>query len=453
MTLLSQGLSVDEAYLRSTPLSRAMYERACRVMPGGTTRTSIYFEPYPLYIEDGAGCRIRDVDGTERLDLICNYTAMILGHAHPGVVAAVQEQVAKGTSFASANTVEVDFATLLCERVPSFDLVRFTNSGTEATMLALRVARACTGRSKVAFIEGGYHGSHDFAQVSTTPDLALAGPGHEPVAVSDSAGVPTTVLDHAVILPFNDVEAAERLLTRHRHELAAVIVEPIIGSGGCIPAEPGYLEALRDLTTSFGMLLVFDEVISFRAGPGGAQERYGVTPDLTTLGKLLGGGLPVAAFGGRGEFMEVLDPRRPTPMPHAGSFNGHPLGMAAGLATLERLTPDVYDELNANGDHLRTRLRALLASHRVTAQVTGDASLFTIHFTSGPVRNHRDVRAGDAAQTRRFLIGLINHGVLLNQHCMGALSTPVGRAEIDEFIAAADGVLAESWSNGVLIGV
>ena len=443
MTMTSTALSVEEEYLRRTPGSLACYAQAARYMPGGTTRTSVFVQPYPLYLDRGRGCRVLDVDGTERLDLISNYSAMILGHAHPATVRAVQQQIERGSAFGAANPLEVELAELLCQRVPSMEQVRFTNSGTEATMFAMRVARAYTGRSRIARIEGGYHGSHDYAQVSTRPELSVAGPAHSPTPIADSIGVPSDVVESAVVLPFNDAEAAERILGQHRDQVAALIVEPILGSGGCIPAEPGYLEALRAITRRLGILLIFDEVISFRVAPGGVQQLANVTPDLTTLGKLVGGGLPVAAFGGRADVMSVLDPGRPGSVPHAGSFNGNPLGMAAGLATLKELTPSVYEDLNEKGEWIRRRLRQLFANHGVAAQITGTASLFNIHFTDRPVRNHRDTRVADPERVRLFVLALINHGVLLNQRCMGALSTAVGMSELVQFLDCVDRVLTE----------
>src|SRR4029077_1316541 len=284
-------------YRRTTPGSRALHEKAVAVMPGGTTRTTTYFDPYPLYIERGDGSRVWDVDGTERLDMLGNYTAMILGHAHPKVVEAIRRQAGRGTGFAAANPLEVELATLLCERVPSLDAVRFCNSGTEATMFAMRLARAFTGRPKIARIEGGYHGTHDYAEVSTHPEPADAGPADHPLARPDSIGTPRSALEDTVVLPFNNPDAVELILREQGDRVAAVILEPIIGAGGVIAATAEFIDRLRAVTRELGMLLIFDEVISLRLAPGGAQQLYGVTPDLTTMGKIIGGGLPVAAFG------------------------------------------------------------------------------------------------------------------------------------------------------------
>ena len=412
-------------------------------MPGGTTRTTTYFDPYPLYITRGEGCRIWDADGIERIDMLGNYTAMILGHAHPKVVEAIRKQAALGTGFAAANPVEVQLAELLCERVPSLEAVRFCNSGTEATMFAMRLARAFTGRPKIARIEGGYHGTHDYAEVSTHPDVDRAGPPDAPTAQADSIGTPGWALEQTVVLPFNNPEAAEAIIRREAGGLAAVILEPIIGAGGVIAATPDYLERLRSVTAELSILLIFDEVISLRVAPGGAQELYGVMPDLTTLGKIIGGGLPVAAFGGRADVMELLDPRRQPNLAQGGTYNGNPLGMAAGLAAMTELTPDVYVDLNRKGARVCEQLTEVLATHGVRAQVNGVGSLFAIHFTDKPVVDYRTKASSDQKVTHEFFLGLVNHGVLIAPRAMGSLSTPMEEGDLDRFIDAVDAVVGE----------
>src|SRR5689334_8832828 len=420
-------------------------------MPGGTTRTTTYFEPYPLYIERGVGCRVWDADGTERIDMIGNYTSMILGHAHPKVVEAIERQAARGTGFAAANPVEIELATLLCERVPSLDAVRFCNSGTEATMFAMRLARAFTGRPKIARIEGGYHGTHDHAEVSTHPTVAEAGPPDAPVARPDSIGTPRWAVEQTVVLPFNNPDAAEAILRRHPKEIAAVILEPVIGAGGVIAATPEYLRRLRSITRELGMLLIFDEVISLRVAPGGAQQMYGVTPDLTTMGKIIGGGLPVAAFGGRADVMELLDPRREGSIAQGGTYNGNPLGMAAGMAAMTELTPGVYEELNRKGARVAEMLVEVFASHDVPVQVNSAGSLFALHFTDRPVVDYRGVASSDKRRARDFFLAMVNHGVLLAPRGMGALSTVMGEDELRQFVDAVDASVAElkpRWEAG-----
>jgi glutamate-1-semialdehyde 2,1-aminomutase len=446
----------EKVYRLTTPTSRALHARAVKVMPGGTTRTTTYFDPYPLYIDRGEGCRIWDADGTERIDMLGNYSAMILGHAHPKVVEAINKQAARGTAFAAANPIEVELATLLCERVPSLDLVRFCNSGTEATMFAMRLARSFTGRPKIARIEGGYHGTHDSAEVSTHPSPADAGPAERPIARPDSIGTPQWVLDSSVILPFNNPDAAERILRAEGDHVAAVILEPIIGAGGVIAATADFIQRLRTVTRELGMLLIFDEVISLRVAPGGAQQLYGVTPDLTTMGKIIGGGLPVAAFGGRADVMELMDPRREPNLPQGGTYNGNPLGMAAGVAALKELTPDVYEALNRKGARIKDQLTEVFASHGMPAQVNGVGSLFAIHFTDIPVTDYRTKATSNEKITHEFFLALVNHGVLMAPRAMGALSTPMAEHDLQEFVDAVDAVIAEQlprWqANGSLDG-
>jgi glutamate-1-semialdehyde 2,1-aminomutase len=444
----------EQVYRRTTLSSHALHERAVKAMPGGTTRTTTYFKPYPLYIDRGEGCRIWDVDGTERIDLLGNYTAMILGHAHPKVVEAIQKQAARGTAFAAANPIEVELATLLCERVPSLELVRFCNSGTEATMFAMRLARAFSGRPKIARIEGGYHGTHDYAEVSTHPAPADAGATDRPIATADSIGTPDWALRDTVVLPFNNPDAAERILREEAGNVAAVILEPIIGAGGVIASTHEFLERLRSVTRELGMLLIFDEVISLRVAAGGAQQLYGVTPDLTTLGKIIGGGLPVAAFGGRADVMELMDPRRAPNLPQGGTYNGNPLGMAAGVAAMKELTPDVYEELNRKGARVKDQLTEVFASHAMPAQVNSAGSLLAIHFTDVPVVDYRTKATSNPTITHDFFLALVNHGVLMAPRAMGALSTPMAERDIQAFVDAVDAVLEEQvprWrSNGSL---
>ena len=304
-------------------------------------------------------------------------------------------------------------------------------------MFAMRLARAFTGRPKIARMEGGYHGTHDQAEVSTHPALSEAGPPDAPVALPDSVGTPRWAVEQTVVLPYNNPDAAEAILRREGSQVAAVILEPVIGAGGVIAATPEFLRRLRSLTQELGMLLIFDEVISLRVAPGGAQQLYGVTPDLTTMGKIIGGGLPVAAFGGRADVMEMLDPRREGSIAQGGTYNGNPLGMAAGLAAMNELTPDVYEELNRKGARVAEMLVEVFASHSVPVQVNSVGSLFALHFTDRPVVDYRGVAGSDQKRTRDFFLALVNHGVLLAPRGMGALSELKPRWEAGEPTARA----------------
>jgi glutamate-1-semialdehyde 2,1-aminomutase len=420
VTEVAAGLTVKDEYLRLTAGSRTLFQRSVGSLPGGNTRTTIHQDPYPVYVVRGEGCRVTDVDGVERIDFINNYTSLVLGHCHPRVVEAVRRQVGTLMSVAAPSELEVELAETIRGRLPSVELVRFANSGTEATMLALRGARAFTGRSTIATFAAGYHGSHDYAAaIPAVAGVPAGGPG-----------IPEAVARTVVVAPYDDVEGTRAALEPHLEDLAAVIVEPVLGAGGVIPASTAFLSYLRELTRDAGALLVFDEVIAFRLGYHGAQGRLGVTPDLTTLGKIVGGGLPVGAFGGRAEVMELFDPRSPNRIPHGGTFNANPLTAAAGLATLAEMTPDRYEQLEALAIDLVARVEGLMAEAGVEGHVTRAGSLFNLHFA-------------DAGLTPELHLALLTHGVLLTPRGMGCLSTPMTSAEIEEFVDATRRSLAD----------
>jgi glutamate-1-semialdehyde 2,1-aminomutase len=434
--------AVVERYREANRRSLELNERARAVLPGGITRTSVYFDPYPPYMERGEGCLIYDVDGNARIDFSNNYTALILGHCPPPVVAAVQAQVARGSAFAAPTRHEIDLAELIVRRVPSVERVRFASSGTEAVMFALRLARAFSGRRKIAKAEGGFHGTSEYASVSVSPDLTRAGASQAPASMPAARGVPDSIVEDVVVFPFNHLEATEALLRRHQHDLAAVIIEPVMGSAGMVPAQRDYLARLREITARLGILLILDEIITLRLAPGGAQSLYGIAPDLTVMGKIIGGGYPVAAFGGRADIMALLDPvgGRP-PIPQSGTFNGNPVGMVAGAATLDALTPAAYDRLNAMGDDLRQRLTGMFARRGVRAQITGMGSLLNLHFTDTAIVDYRTMRTGDLERLQRVFFGLLNEGIYLAPRGMACLSTPMGRGEIDAFVRATERAL------------
>src|SRR3989442_2370373 len=320
-------------YLAKTGRSRSLHEEALAVMPGGNSRTTTFFDPYPFYIQRGQGAHVWDADDNDRLAFNGNYTSLILGHAPPEVVKAIQEAVAQGLSFPGPTEHEVRLAEVLTRRVPSVEQIRFTNSGTEGTMNAVRLARAFTGRPKFAKFEGAYQGTHDWVLVSGAPDPKAAGSRKRPKPVLASAGVPPAVLKHTVVLPWNDGEACEAIIEAEAKNLAAVLVDPLLGIGGVIPPVDGFLPRLRALTERHGILLIFDEVISFRIAWGGAQERFGVRPDLTTFGKIIGGGLPVGAFGGRADGMSHHGPPKGAArISHGGDLQPKTAAMGAGGA-------------------------------------------------------------------------------------------------------------------------
>ena len=424
-------------YLETTPKSRALWEEACRYLPDGDSRHSIFWRPYPIFTVSAHGGVVTDADGVERLDFINTMTTMILGHGAAPVLEAARQQMDEGLAYNSPNRHQVALARILCQRVPSLEQVRFTNSGTEATLNALRAARAFTGRRKIAKVEGGYHGTHDAVLVSLRIDPAAGGGDYDnPAPVAASAGLAEGALEQAVIIPYNDTDNARRILEAHQEELAAVIVEPVMGSVGMLPAEAGYLAMLRDFTRDCGAMLIFDEVISYRVAPGGAQEYYGITPDLTALGKIIGGGFPVGAFGGRADIMGLYSPLQGPAINHGGTFNANPVTMAAGVATLNELTPIRYRRLAEVAEMLRQGARQVCAELEQPVTVTGIGSLFGIHFTAGPLRNYRDIAAADKGLAERVFLGMLNEGFLLAPNLVGAMSLALGEIEVDAFLRA-----------------
>jgi glutamate-1-semialdehyde 2,1-aminomutase len=410
--------SEEERYLSRTAASRRYFVEARKYLPGGDSRSTLFYHPYPAVMARGEGCVLFDLDGNRLLDFTGNHSSLPHGYGHPAIIAAVDEQLRKGTAFPGASDPQLHFARLLCQRIPSIEQVRFTTSGTEATLNAVRAARAFTGRARIAKVEGGYHG---------TADEILAGIHGEA----------------AVILPFNDIERARSILDTLGDDIAAVLVEPVLGSAGMIPADRGYLDMLRDVTRRHGIVLVFDEVVSLRVAPGGAQEYFGVTPDLTCLGKLIGGGFPLGAFGGRSDIMALFDPSHGQPaVPHPGSHNANPISMVAGATTLELLTPVVIDRMNRRAEELRQDIADAFAEVGTPAQITGLGSLFAVHLTPHPVRSYRDTLSADPELRHRLFLGLFNEGILIDPRGVGNLSTAVGDQEVTQFSAALRRVLS-----------
>jgi glutamate-1-semialdehyde 2,1-aminomutase len=432
-----------ERYVARTPRSRALQAEAEGVLPGGSSRGTAYFAPYPFFAEAGEGHYVHDVDGNRYLDFMLNATSLVLGHGHPTIAEALGEQARKGTAFSTPTTSQIRVARLLCDRVPSLDTIRFTNSGTEGTLMAIRAAWAFTGKPMLAKFEGGYHGAHEHVAVSVKPKAEALDPAG-PTPIPEYPGQSARVLEDVLVLPYNDLAECERRLRAHRDRVGCLIMEPIVSSFGYLPADPEFLRGIRKLTEELGIVLVFDEVQSFRVAPGGAQEMFGVTPDLTCFGKIIGGGMPVGAFGGRRDIMALYDPgvAGGARIAHAGTFNANPMTLVAGEAVMLALTPQVYRRMNELGELTRIKLRAALAQAGVAAQVTGVASLFGIHFTSRPIKNYRDVVAGDAEMTRAVFTGMLNEGVLLQTSCAGSLGVMSTEAEIDALAAALGRVAA-----------
>lgn len=423
------------AYHHSNPHSAACFAEAQQVLAGGNSRLTAYFSPFPFYVERAEGCVLYDIDGNSRLDFYNNATSLILGHANPQVTAAVMAQAEKGTAYANPTQPEVELATLLVEAIPSVERLRFTNSGTEGLALAIQAARAFTGKPKIAKIEGAYHGTSDHVSISVSTDLTRAGTAEAPQSVPSSGGVSPNTLADVVILPFNDPIAARRIIAQHQDELAAVVIEPVMAGIGYVPADLEFLEAVRDACDGQGTLLIFDEVQTFRMSPGGLQQWCHILPDMTCLGKIIGGGLPVGGFGGRADIMAAFDATDKAPViPHGGTFNGNPMTMEAGLATMRQLTPDVYDRINEHGTTLRHQLDEMARSYNVPLRITGIASFFGIQCTDQPVRDYRSAQRQDPILRQKLFLHFLNHGIYMANKAVGNISVPMARDELETFV-------------------
>jgi len=421
----------------STAASAALYDRALKVMPGGNTRLTYVMQPFAPYAARGAGALVHDVDGNAYLDFGNNFFSLIHGHAHPAILSAIAEAMTRGTSFGLPTEAEVLLAEEICGRSPALQQIRFVNSGTEAMLTAVKAARAFTGRPKIAKMEGAYHGGYDHTEVSLDPTPANWGEG-EPASVPYDIGTPQAVLDDTLVLPFNDIETTGRLIERHAKDLAAIILDPMPSRIGLVAGHPDYLARLQAMARRHGILLLVDEIITFRLAPGGAHSIMGIAPDLVTLGKVIGGGLPVGAVAGRAEVMDVFNWRNGKPRVSAsGTFSANPLSMAAGLASMRLLTPRAYARLEALGDRLRAGVGAVFRDLGLPGQALGAGSLFRIHLHDRPIRDYRSAYPTEAEKARVAALHrqLLDRGVLVTANLSGALSTPMGEGEVDAFLA------------------
>ena len=413
-----------EAYVTSAPASLARYVEATAVMPGGNTRTVLHYAPFPLAMIHAQGCRMWDADGREFIDFLGEYTAGLYGHSHPVIRKAIDKALDHGWNFAGRNENEGKLAQMIVDRMPSIDLVRFTNSGTEGNVMALAGAKVFAQRKgrqhakKVMVFHGGYHGG---------------------VLYFVSGGSPVNMPYEYIVGPYNDVEGARELLRQHAQEIFAVLVEPMQGSGGCLPGDPEFLHMLRKETWSHDITLIFDEVMTSRLSAGGLQAKLGVIPDMTTLGKYIGGGMSFGAFGGKREIMELFDPTKPDSLPHAGTFNNNVLTMAAGAAGYgEVYTPAAADELNARGDKIRERLNAICQKADVAFQFSGIGSMMTAHATTRPIKTAADIASSNQDAKELFYFDMVAAGIWIARRGFVALNIMIGDAEADRFVAAVE---------------
>ncbi len=434
---------VFEAYSARRPKSAALHQAAQQFLPGGDTRTVAFFRPFPVFIDRGEGCHVTDVDGNRYTDFGNNQTSLIHGHAHPKIVQAVVDQVKRGTAFAACVENQFKLGQIICERLPSAERVRFCNSGTEATIGAIRLARAYRKKYKIVKMEGGYHGSHDLVEISVKPTAEEWGPIENPRAIPEDPSIPPKVVSDCIIIPFNRSEIAERIISQNQEDLAAVIVEPVLGAGGMLPASTEFLRMLRDITLKFQIPLIFDEVYTFRLSPGGYQEISGVIPDITALAKIIGGGFPVGGIAGKEKFMNLFSPMQPKFLVHSGTFNGNPVTMAAGKASMTELTPAAIERINGLGAKLRESFKKALQETGVVAQVTGIGSLSQIHFTASEVKDWRTASTARVDVRTLLFVMLLERGIFPAARGMFNISTPMGEKEVDEAGTALKSCLQE----------
>ncbi len=408
----------ESRYRARTPRSAEHYQRACASMPGGNTRSVLHFSPYPVTVTRAEGASLWDADGHHYRDFLGEYTAGLYGHAEPRIADAVREALASGIVLCAPNRYEAELAELICARFPCCERVRFTNSGTEGNLMALGLARAATGRDAIMVFDGAYHGG-----------VLYFAHGASPV------NAPYPVVQGC----FNDTGRTLEIIERHAERLAAILVEPMQGAIGCIAAERGFLGALREAADRHGIVLIFDEVMTSRLAPGGLQEALGVTPDLGSFGKYLGGGLTFGAFGGRADLMDRFDPRRADALPHAGTFNNNVLTMAAGLTGLRDLyTPAACEALNSRGERLRAALERLATRHDFPLRVTGVGSILGLHFLRGPVRCAADVERGNTGLAALFHLEMLEAGWYTARRGFMSLMLPLRDDDCEGFVAAAE---------------
>ncbi|MDH4146893.1 MAG: aspartate aminotransferase family protein [Acidimicrobiia bacterium] len=434
------------AYPDPTSRSAALYERGRACIPDGLSRSLALIRPHPIYVASGEGAWVTDVDGRRYFDANNNFTSIILGHGDPAVAEAVARQVSRGTAFAMGTEAEIELAEILCDRVPSIDKVRFCNSGTEAVMGAIKAARAFTGRPMIAKIEGAYHGTYDHAETSLGAGPDTWGPADAPASVLYAAGTPTSVGEEVAVVPFNDAGAARSIIDRHGEKLAAVLIDTLPSRVGLPIVDRDFLDAVFSAAHAVGALVIMDEVITFRLGYAGNQGRLEVEPDLTTLAKIIGGGFPVGAIGGRADVMDVFAAPAGgrAPLPAGGTFSANPVTMVAGAACLNQLDERSFQRLDDIGEGVRQGVRAGFERLGIPWQVTGAGSLFRLHPHQRPIRSYRDAHLddGEAATMDRLQKLLLEREVYLPGYGLGCLNLATSDADVAHLVGAISDAVA-----------
>lgn len=428
------------------PRSRAEFERSKAVTPGGSMRAATYFAPHPPYAVRGSGTWVTDADGRRIFDCANNFFSLIHGHAFPPVVAALHDAIDRGTAFGLPLSGESDLGEELRRRAPRLEQVRFVNSGTEAVMFAVKAARAITGRPAIAKVEGAYHGAYDHVEISLDPTPDNWG-GDRPASVPYAKGTPPAVAQDTLVLRFNEPQQCRELLREHAHRLAAVLLDPLASRAGMVPASAAFCEAIQDSCRNHGILLIMDEVISFRLAHGGAHDAFGLEPDLVALAKIIGGGLPVGAVAGPARHMAVFDHTKGKPaVSHGGTFSANPLTMAAGLAAMRAYDAAAIGRLNRMGDDLRGAANGAFRERGMPAQMTGLGSLFRLHLSAASITDYRSCyqTAAQKAAISAIQFGLLERGYLLTPNCSGALSTPMTDTDIRDLTAAVVEAVSEA---------
>ena len=412
-----------------------IYSQACKILPGGISRNTIFHKPWPHYVSKASGCYITDIDGVQRIDFANNMASLIHGHAFPAIVNAVVEQISKGTACTLATETEVLFAQLLCDRAPGFEKIRFVNSGTEAVMATIKASRAFTGKSKLAKAEGAYHGTYDYAEISQTASPENWGDADCPNSVPVASGTPRGVLNDVVIFPFNDVKRTLDILDRYAGEIACVLIDPVPHRVGLMPGKNEFIEAIYEWTRKHDALLVFDEVVTFRVNVGGAQQNYAIKPDLTALGKMIGGGFPIGAFAGRSDIMKVLDPwEKKLLFPLSGTFSANPVSTTAGRITMELFDEKAVVKLNALTQKAKDQITEAIKMADVPVTITGSGSMFRLHLKATAPTTYRETyESKETTELKKELLDYLffHEKILLTNTLSCMLSTVTGQKEID----------------------